>query len=547
MIHGDRTKIDLSISNFSEFINAKNLYIDKTKFIEDVINESNSVVLITRPRRTGKSLNMNMLRTFLDCKEHTAHLFNGLYVASTGSFETVNKHPVIFLDFKNIRASGYKMQFKKIVSDIAEYYLEEGMIQRKLSMYLDCEILDTNILLYLCEAIYKQYKVKPFILIDEYDKILMDNVKSDQYDEIKTFLADLLESGLKGNGYLEKAVLTGVMRISKESLFSGLNNLVVYDIFTPSVYDEDFSLTENEVSELLQNDHLPIVRAWYNNIRIGNSKLFNIYSVMSYLHFGEPDNYWGRSGTMDLLLKLMNVKRADELSNLISDRNSFILTKLERRLSIQELFKNDSGLYYYSLAVQSGYLTYDIENTEGASTVYRVYVPNLELQSVWRDFIMTGIVRDSGSDLKNIFENISDVPLFSANLQRFVDYQLSYFDLDQELEKTYHVFIFGMVLALGYTCNSNLESGYGRYDLLVESERFGAIIEFKRAASEDDLAPKADEALKQIDDHRYTAKISKGLPIYKIGIGCYKKRCFVKTVIDFRDDNESSAQVQLRI
>jgi hypothetical protein len=532
VIRGARNKINLSVSSFKEFIDCTNLYVDKTKFIENVVNESNSVVLLTRPRRTGKSLNMSMLRVFFDCKGNATNLFDNLYIRDTEAFKEINCYPVIYLDFKNIRFSNFKKKFKSMIFDCAEYYLEKCEMNRALQSYLnDKDDYDTSATVSLCESLYTKYGVKPYILIDEYDKILIDNIHNEEYEKLRVWITEIFESCLKGNDYLKKAVLTGVARISKESLLSGLNNLVVYDIFTSSIYDTDFSLTVSEAKELMMDDELSTIKKWYNNIRVGNSKLYNIYSVMSYLHFGELDNYWGRSGTMDLLIHLMNKKKSDELANLISNMDDFVLLRLEERLSIDDLLKNDSGIYYYSLAVQSGYLTYDIESHEGTNKIYRVYVPNLELQSVWRDFIMSNIVRDSDGDLRNIFKNISNIELFNQDLQEFINYQLSYFDLDNELEKTYHVFVFGMVLALGYKCNSNLESGYGRYDLLIEANNFNAIIEFKRAGMESDLIQRAHDALKQIDDNKYYSKISNNLPVYKIGISCYKKKCFVKTIM----------------
>lgn len=526
---GNRSQIDLSASNFRQFIEKGNLYIDKTKFIENVLKEASSVLLFTRPRRTGKSLNMNMLKVFLDCKEESSCLFKDLYIEKSSFFASINSYPVVFLDFKNIRISNHENQFKKMIYECAEYYLERDEMSRNLILFLDNHNdNDTSVISTLCRDIYAKYKVKPFIIIDEYDKILMDNMFSKDYEKLRVWITEILESALKGNDYLEKAVMTGVARISKESLLSGLNNLVVYDIFTQGVYDIDFSLSEEEAKELLTPEELQEVCDWYNNIRVGNHKLYNIFSVLSYLHFGRIDNYWGRSGTMNLLINLLNKRRANELAQLVSSVDNKIKTRLEPRLSIHDLIKNDSGIYYYSLAVQSGYLTYDEVPDEIGQ--YTVYVPDLELQKVWQDFVLGNIVRESGNELKDIFENIHSIEAFSSRLKSFIDYQLSYFDFDRELEKTYHVFVFGMVLAAGYKCSSNLESGLGRYDLMICGDTFNAIIEFKKAYTDKEMEMKAMEAIEQIENNRYYENVTNKLPIYKIGIGCFGKQCFVVAV-----------------
>ena len=536
MYIGDKNRINISSSRFSDFIKEGSLYVDKTAFIEHVLQNSSNVLLFTRPRRTGKSLNMNTLATFLDCKQDTAHLFKGLYIETSDEFRKINKYPVIYLSFKELKAADYEWRFKHNLLETANRYLEkEQYIPQLVDYFNDNDNHTTGALLDLTKNLYAVYGVKPYVLIDEYDKILMDNIYSTEYENLRRWITDVFDSALKDNHALGKAVLTGVTRISKESMFSGLNNLAVYDIFTNKTYDRDFSLTEEEAQALLTAEELDEVRDWYNNTRVGNAKLYNIYSVMSYLKYGRLDNYWAKSGTLDMLITLMNKRRADSLLEMIENRNTFVATELQSRLSLKNIASaNLADSHYYSLAIQAGYLTFDIEKEQAGTSpaTYRVYIPNSELQSVWRDFILEFVVESPVEDLRGIFKNITDTEDFSLQLKDFIDFRLSCFDTDKkEPEKMYHIFLFGMALGVRFKCTSNKESGFGRYDLLIEGDTFNAVLEFKRAGSSSELEQKASEALRQIDRQKYYAGIANGNPIYKIGIACYKTECMVKTVL----------------
>ena len=536
MYIGKKDNINVSSSKFANFINNGSLYIDKTMFIEHVLKASSDVLLFTRPRRTGKSLNMDTLATFLDCRQSTAHLFKGLYVESSSVFNQINKYPVIYLNFRQLRAENCKNQLKSILKDITGCYLKKEDINYKLTDYFDSrEDHDTGALLYLTQNLYAIYGLKPYIIIDEYDKILMDNVYSSEYENLRKWITEVFEAALKDNDSLKKGILTGVTRISKESMFSGLNNLAVYDVFASGGFDGDFSLTEDEAQELLTPEELGEVRDWYNNTRVGKEKLYNIFSVMSYLHYGKLDNYWANSGTLDMLINLMNKRRADGLLKMIENQNFFITTELQPRLSLKNIASaNLADSQFYSLAVQAGYLTYDIESEQTGirAAAYRIYMPNLELQSVWREFILEFVVEAPGADFQDIFKNIGDTEDFSIQLKDFIDHRLSCFDTDKnEPEKIYHIFLFGMALGAKFKCTSNKESGFGRYDLLIEGDIFNALLEFKKSVDVKGLEKKSEEALKQIDKQQYYTVIKNNNPIYKIGISCYKTECMVKTVI----------------
>ena len=530
-VFGDKKRINLGSSFFRRFIESGNLYVDKTRFIEHVLTEVSDVLLFTRPRRTGKSLNLDMLRTFLDCKQDTKELFKGLYIEQGPVFRQINTHPVIYMNFKEIRAVNHRKKLREMLREAALMYLSSGQVDPEISKYFnEMDADDTGMLRSLTKNIHDVYGIRPYILIDEYDKLLMDNLSSSEYETIRQWLKEVLESALKDNQHLEKGVMIGVTRVSQEGLLSGLNNLDVFDVFEQSVFDGDFSLTEEETSELLGGEQLEAARQWYNNYRVGNEKLFTMYSVLSYAKKGVLDNYWGMSGSMEMLIDALSSQRADAITDLLSNGRE-IETKIKRRMSLQQLRSgNIDDDSFYSFAVQAGYLTYELHQKGDVEDIFRLRCPNKELIRVWYDFILSEVVIGKHKNLRDIFKHIADTQEFSHSFQDFISFQLSSYDAGKELEKTYHVLVFGLILGAGFKCSSNRESGYGRYDLWLEGPDFNVIIEFKRAMKEtDDLEDLANAAISQISNRKYYANFPANVPLYKVGVGCYKSECFVMT------------------
>ena len=529
-VFGDRKKIDLGSSQFRRFIENGTLYVDKTRFIEHVLEEASSVMLFTRPRRTGKSLNLDMLKTFLDCKQDTKELFKGLYIERSAAFVKINSHPVIYLNFRDIISTCYEAMFRTKLKENAFRYLTNEQTNEFLHSCFDSDYPTPVSALYsLTKYIHEATGICPFVLIDEYDKLLLDNISSSEYETIRNWLKNMFESALKDNPHLEKGIMIGVTRISQEGLLSGLNNPDVFDVFRASVFDGDFSLTEYEVDELLGAEQFEEARQWYNNYRVGSEKLYTMYSVLTYMKNGVLDNYWGMSGSMEMLIDALNAERTEAITDLLSTGKD-IETSIKRRLSIQLLRSGniDDGSFY-SFAVQAGYLTYDGPNE---SKTFKVYLPNKELHEVWESFILEDVLKNRHTSLRDIFKNISNTEEFSQNFQDFVSFQLSCFDVGKELEKTYHVLIFGLILGAGYKCSSNRERGYGRYDLWLEGSDFNVIIEFKKARKDtDDLEELASAAIEQINKRKYYAKFPVNKPLYKVGVGCYGAACAVATMV----------------
>nr|AGS54223.1 conserved protein [uncultured bacterium contig00107] len=536
MVHGDPKRIDLGTSSFTRLREGNCLYIDKTRFIENFLNESNMVQLVVRQRRLGKSLNLDTLRCFLTDKEDNRTLFKGTYVEGSHVWEMANSAPVFLFDFKSLNKNAFKEEiFEQVRGHIVSYVdvktLADDLkdrVDRMVKNPQDC----TGGLILLTELVYKATGKRSYILIDEYDKLLTDNYDTGFYDEIREFETLFLSAGLKGNNYLEKAMMTGVMRVSRESILSGLNNLFTYDVFSDDLYTDDFGFTEGEMAELatLTDFDRQTARDWYNGVKINGKAIYNTYSVMSYLKTGRLENYWGRSGTVDIILGHLTVERQEVVERLLSGETAEAY--IDRRISLHELAGDADDGAFYSLLAQSGYLSVECMDSDDFGSVR---IPNRELMNVWRKFILKAFVKNEGK-LRTLFDNIGDPPAFDRDVEWFLNDSLSYHDIamgGSEPERVYHAFVLGILSAYqGSTCKrplSNRESGGGRYDVLYERPDYQVIFEFKPVADPDKLEAAAKEALAQIDTKRYFAEAPTGKMLVKTGVAFSGKQCRVKS------------------
>ena len=528
---GDRSLINLTSSQFADFIENRWTYIDKSRFIEHVVQDPGNVLLFTRPRRMGKSLNMNMLTAFLDSAQDTAGLFKGLYIKGSPVFEMVNSVPVIYFSFVEFELDDYKQRYKDILEETAQRYLTNEQISPALQRYFsDNSDLTSGALMDLTKNIHRVLGIKPYVIIDEYDRLLVASTDKPGYDELREWLQGLFRRALKDNSSLGKAVLTGVTRVAKESMFSDLNNLKVYDVLQESVYDTDFALTEQEVALLVPPDEIPGVTAWYNNIRVGNALQFNVFSVMSYLQDMRRQlmGYWTQTGGARLMANLFNAERVHAIVQMLDgsapSQDAELHSQLEMATVMNPEVCDDS--VFFTLAVQAGYLSFD-----GKPGGYSVRIPNEEAREAWAKLIMSTQYRGIGNSLYRIFNDRRDLDLMSTRLTKFFSMALSYHDYGESIEQTYHAFFLGAVWTLRYECKSNREAGFGRYDIAIKAHDFSAVIEFKTALSHsnEDLDKAVDDALAQIDRMEYWQEFSRNdLPVYKIGVACFKKKCVVK-------------------
>jgi hypothetical protein len=420
--------------------------------------------------------------------------------------------------------------------DQAKLQLSQEQISDKLFIAAEKKPhLIPDMLRFLTENLYTVLGTKPFVLIDEYDKLIMDSIGTPVFDEVRDFTKAMMSSALKDNPALGKAVLTGVNRIAQESMFSDLNNLKVLDVFKASAFDTDFGFTEEEVAELCTPEELADVRQWYNGFRVGGEKVYFTYSVMSYLDDGTLSNYWGKSGAIDSIKSRLTTERLDTLAELVNGFGEVAVPmSVKDRLSAEDLAGYTADDAFYSLLVQTGYLTYDRTDSQGE---YSLSLPNRELVSVWREFILSNVFATQGRAITDTLALIENPEHFNHALASLITNKLSYFDFTAgEPEQTYHSYIAGMLAGVSIPFASNRESGYGRYDVMALLVDKTIIFEFKhlkdtkkedtpqtRAAIKDC----AQEALKQIVEKNYADAAPKGKPVFAAGIGFLGKMCEV--------------------
>ena len=513
-------RIPIGLSDFKHLIEEDFYYFDKTKFIEQVIQDGAQVKLFTRPRRFGKTLNMSMLKYFFDIKEaeENRKLFKNLYIEKTNSFKEQGKYPVIFLSLKDLKATTWEEMEKDIKSTIASLFLEYEDLYYELGEFdkplfkkiaikeVDIENLK-DALKVLVKILYKKYNEKVVVLIDEYDSPLVSAYINGYYEKVKNFFKTFYSTVLKDNTCLQMGVLTGIIRVIKAGIFSDLNNLRTYTILSDD-YTDSYGLTEKEVEKSLKDYGLEYeiskVKDWYDGYKFGDSEVYNPWSILNFLQDKELRAYWVDTSGNDLI------------KNVLKMTNKNIITALERLFNGEGLRQNLSGTSdlskilsddeIWELLLFSGYLTIE-EKIDQDNYILRL--PNKEVKSLFRKtFIETYIAR--GSKLSFLMESLigNKIEDYEENLQEILLTSVSYNDTKKGNEAFYHGLIMGMGLYLEgeYITKSNIESGLGRYDFSVEPKnknKRAFIMEFKSTDSVEKLEEVSKEALKQIEAKKY--------------------------------------------
>lgn len=512
--------IAIGVSDFRNIIANNCFYVDKTKFIEELVNDMTAVHLITRPRRFGKTLNLSMLKYFYDIEGNTENrkLFDGLYISNSSAIKEQGKYPVIFLSFKDVKADSSLEMMEDIAILMKNLYDKFEYIREKLNqsnlMEFDKIWLkkdNANLrgaLLNLCSYLKEYYNQDVILLIDEYDTPMVSAYEHGYYDEIKMFFTTLYGSALKENPALKKAVLTGIMRISKENIFSGLNNVKVNSILEED-FAEYFGITEKEVEESLieygLEERLPEVQKWYNGYIFGGVRVYNPFSITNFLDRKKIMPYWVNTSSNTLINKVLKEASSsifEELSKLF--QRETINKTIDVYSNFNEL-KNTEQIWY--LLTNAGYLT-PVEEIDFGK--YSIRIPNEEVHYFFeRDFIRNflGSVDNFDRTLSYLLEG--DFDNFTYELENIMLNSVSCFDFNSNSKEShYHVFILGMLLGLRrrYYIHSNREGGRGRYDLVVEpmdKSKNGLVIEFKVAKEKEELEKASEEALAQIEEKRY--------------------------------------------
>lgn len=535
-------KIGIGVSDFKDIIEQEYFYVDKTKFIEEISENGAIVQLITRPRRFGKTLNMSMLRYFYDIsgKDANRKLFKNLYIENSATIEEQGKYPVIFISFKDIKALTIEEMYSQVRTLISEIYdnykfLRENLDERDRVIFDKIWTEDKsgnyfNSLKQLAKYLKEYYNQDVILLIDEYDTPMVSAYENGYYDEIKSFFTGLFGSALKENPALKKAVLTGIMRISKENIFSGLNNIRVNTILE-SDFSQYFGLTEKEVENSLVEygleARLDEVQKWYNGYIFGGVRVYNPFSITNFLDRKKIMPYWVNTSSNSLINKVLkeaNSSIFEELSRLFQGET------INKTIDIYSNFNElNSPEQIWYLLTNSGYLT-PVEEIDFGK--YSIRIPNEEVHYFFeRDFIshFLGSIDNFDKTLEYLLSG--DLEDFSYELESIMESNVSCFDFtSKSKESHYHVFILGMLLGLRrkYYIHSNREGGRGRYDLVVEpmdKSKNGLVIEFKVARSKEELLSSSEEALKQIEEKNYTRELKlRGIKrVVLVGISFYQR------------------------
>ena len=553
--------LPIGVSDFSRAVRDY-YYIDKTMLIKEILDNRPQVSLFLRPRRFGKTLNMDMLRTYFEAsQEDKTDLFADKAIWKAGSKyrEHYMKYPVIYFTFKDMKFSSWDETFINIKTSIQAQYgmffpdinrteIEENdriYIRKLLNGELE-DALWPGTLGRLTELLDKQYGIAPIIMIDEYDTPIQQGHFCGFYDEIIGFMRNFLSGGLKDNKHLSMAFLTGILRVAKESIFSGLNNLAVNSVIDTS-YSSFFGFTEEEVKKLLKDygvsEKFMEVKEWYDGYCFGNSEVYNPWSVLNYVaEKCVTKTYWQSTGSNEIIGEIISsgkVELIDEIRSLLlgGSRNVYI----DNSVVYPEVGKSFSSIY--SFLLMGGYLTLNsVDVLYDGNSIGEVRIPNLEVMHVFEKEILNrsgNVVTEEDAMGFQRALLAKDNDLMQKQLHKFLKETISFFDASAE--GFYHGLLLGLSASLNryYEIKSNREAGDGRYDIaLIPRNRgeYGYIIEVKslkkvqKSIGEDQLKTlldkEAEEAFAQINDNHYSDAMGKN-QVYKIGVAFYKKTCSV--------------------
>lgn len=537
------------IENFKTMIDKSAYYVDKTNFIEDVLSEQ--VVLYTRPRRFGKTLNMSMLYYFFSIKEkENAYLFDGLNISKNkDALKVQNKYPTIFISLKEMKSLTFDAQissFSNVIYELLEKNLEilssdqlsdttKDILNKLHNRSSSAEDLKISLRV-ITNALYTYYQQKVIVLIDEYDVPLQAAYQNNYYEEMVEFLRSVFSSALKTNDALEKGVMTGCLRISKESIFTGLNNFTAYSVLN-NISSESFGFTELEVKQLLKDynlsEKMDEVKEWYDGYQFGNKEIYNPWSTLMYVKnitqdvSFKPISFWTNTSGNDLVVKYIqngDKKLRKEFDVLMSGQS--LIKYIKPELTYREM---DNINNIYSFLLLTGYLKVIKDRGENQ---YELVIPNKEVYEIYKQSFMSYFEDYTTSRKGELYQELVDGDAKKVNLllNDILLRSISYFD---NQESFYHGFLVGLLN--DYEVVSNRESGNGRFDVCVLPENIlgtVVLIECKHSISEDDLIDDAKEGARQIVEKKYLEehRFKKYENAVGYGISFYKKQCYVVKV-----------------
>ncbi|MBN1684421.1 MAG: AAA family ATPase [Gammaproteobacteria bacterium] len=553
----------IGISDFKEIIDNGYCFVDKTLLIQELLQDPAKILLFTRPRRFGKTLNLSMLEYFFTQQQADENrtLFNGTLIEKArlsngmACMDFQGKYPVIFLSLKDVKASHYQDAYEAIAIQISQLYKkhrylleqpellypdEKDVYQKIIEGKANPPQLQTS-LRNLTEYLGKQYGEKVLILIDEYDTPLHASYEYGYYDEMVNLIRTLLSAVLKDNVYLYKGILTGILRVAKESIFSDLNNVDVYSILQAK-YGQYFGFTESEVQQCLKEadleDQSQAIRDWYNGYLFGDEVIYNPWSILNCLNKkGLLQPYWVNTGGLTIIRNLL-ARSGEEIKGSFEAliQGQTITCDVSEHITFGDIMKNAE--FIWSFLLLSGYLK--IAQRELVRGRYRcqLAIPNHEIGYLYENIFLNWLGGINLDIYRTFLDNLTtgNITDFESQLQKILSESYSYFDLSgQEPEKFYHAIVLSLLVGLRdtYQVKSNRESGYGRYDVMLipyDKTKLGLIIEFKTAKSAAELESAADVAMQQIADKNYVAELTEaGIKnILQLGMAFYGKKVLIK-------------------
>lgn len=558
--------VAIGIQQFDKLIEKNCFYVDKTDFIREWWESGDDVTLIARPRRFGKTLNMSMLENFFSVDyAGRGDLFEGLSIWEDEKYRALQgTYPVISLSFARIKENSYELTMKKICEIITNAYIkyaflmDSEVLTDKDRAYFDRVTIDmdeataSSALYQLSDFLYRYYGKKVIILLDEYDTPMQEAYVNGYWDEIVSFTRSLFNSTFKTNPYLERAVMTGITRVSKESIFSDLNNLKVVTT-TSNEYATVFGFTEREVFAALDEygygDQKDDVKYWYDGFIFGKQKdIYNPWSILNFLDTGELTSYWANTSSNALVSKLIRSGTVDikkQFERLLNEEH--IYSTIDEQIVFDRLDGSEKAVW--SLLLASGYLKvlsrerYS-ELPVGVEPLYELAITNREVEQMFRGMVhdwFSGVEQEYNSFVKALL--LCDTDAMNDYMNDVATNLFSYFDTGrkpskEDPERFYHGFVLGLMVDLqrDYAVTSNRESGFGRYDVMVEPKdknKNAYILEFKvfNARKEHSLEDTLRAAHAQIEEKQYEATlISKGIPaehIHKYGFAFEGKKVLI--------------------
>ena len=527
--------IAIGESDFKMLRRKDSYYIDKSMYIKDIIDNGSKVVLVTRPRRFGKTLNMSMLRYYFDCDvKDSKELFEGLKIMEQDEKYTskLGAYPCLYLTLKDVNDYCYENMILGFKTAVLEMYRDHRYLLDSDKIYDDekAKIMDIlyaredevtlkNCVRELSGYLYRHYEKPVMLFIDEYDVPIQAAYVKGYYDKAIDFLKTFYGVTFKDNPYLEKTVLTGVSRVAKESIFSGANNFKVYTVLD-NEFADDFGITSEEMDKVIEDfnveDDKEEIKKWYDGYKIGNVEgLYNPWSILNYLTDKQLKPYWVNTSSNDLikltLTKSTSIK--EKMERLLRDETIEVPINLET--IIVGIEDNEDNIW--GLMLGTGYLKV-VETVDLIEGIYKVQLPNFEIkhlfQSIVRDWFSNKV---PGNNLRSILKDLVELNLseFEKKFRKLVVEMFSYMDVGENTaENFYHAFVLGMLVGLkdSYYVNSNRESGMGRYDIMLEPQDKNGnsfIIEFKVAddMEENTIEDVIENAKKQIEDRNYESNL----------------------------------------